>query len=234
MPKLFEVSNFSVKAGSKTLVSDLNLEIDTGEIHVLMGPNGSGKSSFIAGLSGVPGYEVISGSVILDSVDLLPLEVYQRFEAGLFVSYQYGIEIPGVTLNDIYQIKGVNTHLESRLKELAEALSLAPDILTRSLNCDLSGGEYKRKEILELMITKPKIAILDEIDSGIDVDGLKLISKYLRDIALNDNVTILAITHYARLAEELGADHVHIFENSKITASGDLSLAFAIEKSGYD
>jgi len=220
------------------ILRGIDLEVRSGEVHAVMGPNGSGKSTLSHVLMGRPGYEVLGGSVTLDGVDLLALEPYQRAEAGLFLALQYPTEVPGVSLEAMLteallaqgrSIEG----LEERVAAEARLIGFDERVLVRALNVDLSGGEKKRNETLQLAVLEPAIAILDELDSGLDVDALRACARRVEAATKEGNLGVLAITHYIRLLHELHADRVHILVKGRIVRSGDASLAAELEEQGY-
>src|SRR5690349_3299793 len=207
-----------------------------------MGPNGAGKSTLSAVVMGKPGYEVLAGSVTLDGVDVLALPTWQRAAAGLHLVMQYPSEVPGVAVDDMLREalaarRGDVAGLDARLRAEAERIGLAEPLLHRALNVDLSGGEKKRNETLQLAVLRPRIAILDELDSGLDIDALRDCARRVEDMS-NDTeggepLGVLAITHYARLLTELRPDHVHILVKGRIVARGGADLADQLEIEGY-
>jgi Fe-S cluster assembly ATP-binding protein len=209
-----------------------------------MGPNGSGKSTLAHVLMGRPGYEVTSGSVRLDGVELLGLEPFERSQAGLFLTFQYPIEVPGVplasALSEALIAKGRAdeadpTRLHERLSEEASELGISPEILARAMNVDLSGGEAKRNETLQLAVLRPRFAVLDELDSGLDVDALGQVSRRIERATREGDppLGVIAITHYRRLLAELPARRVHVLSEGRIVASGGPELAEELERTGY-
>ena len=217
----------------------IDLTIHSGEVHGVMGPNGSGKSTLSHVLAGKPGYEVLGGSATLDGVDLLSLEPWQRAQAGLFLAMQYPIEVPGVRLTDVLSASAAegdgldSAAVEAKLQREAERIGLDPKLLIRSLNVDLSGGEKKRNETVQLAVLQPKFAILDEIDSGLDVDALRAVARRVEAATTEWNLGVLVITHYAKLLEELKPDVVHILLGGRIVATGGPELADQLEVEGY-
>lgn len=233
----------------KNILQGLTLTIKSGEVHALMGPNGSGKSTLSHLLMGRPGYQVTSGTVTLDGVDILALPTWQRAQAGLFLGLQYPTEVPGVPVREMLMAslgarggsqtaQGVSEVVGSEVRALmdAEADRIGFDrrFLDRPLNVGLSGGEKKRNETVQLAVLAPKIAILDEIDSGLDVDALRAVSRRVLEQAQSGQVGVLAITHYQRLLDELTPDVVHVFVKGRIVASGGPELARELEKTGYE
>ena len=209
----------------KEILKGVDLVVRSGEVHAVMGPNGSGKSTLSHVLAGKPGYEVLGGSATLDGVDLLALEPWQRAHAGLFLAMQYPIEVPGVRLADVL-VESVRASggdidaVKAAMVEEAGRIGFPVRLLKRPLNVDLSGGEKKRNETLQMAVLKPRIALLDEIDSGLDVDALREVSRRVEAATTEFNLGVLAITHYQRLLEELKPDHVHILAQGRIIASG--------------
>ena len=235
---LLEISGLRAAVGGREILRGIDLAVGSGEAHAVMGPNGSGKSTLSHVLMGRPGYEVLGGSVTLDGVDLLALEPYQRAEAGLFLALQYPTEVPGVSLEAMLteallaqgrSIEG----LEERVAAEARLIGFDERVLVRALNVDLSGGEKKRNETLQLAVLEPAIAILDELDSGLDVDALRACARRVEAATKEGNLGVLAITHYIRLLHELHADRVHILVKGRIVRSGDASLAAELEEQGY-
>jgi Fe-S cluster assembly ATP-binding protein len=224
----------------REILLGIDLTVRSGEVHAVMGPNGSGKSTLSHVLAGKPGYEVLGGSVRLDGVDLLALPAWQRAQAGLFLASQYPIEVPGVQLRDVLReslvAAGRVTDAE-RLDELvaieADAVGFERRFLDRALNVDLSGGEKKRNETVQLGVLGPKIAVLDELDSGLDVDALRAVSRRIEDLTDSEGLGVLAITHYRRLLTELKPDRVHVLAGGRIADSGGPELAEELERTGY-
>ena len=241
---MLKVSDLHAGVDSRQILRGVDLEVRSGEIHAVMGPNGSGKSTLAHVLMGRPGYEVTSGSVTLDGVELLGLEPFARARAGLFLTFQYPIEVPGVplasALTEALVAAGRITEAESgplgaRLSQEAAELGISPEILARPMNVDLSGGEAKRNETLQLAILRPRIAILDELDSGLDVDALGQVSRRIERATREGDppLGVIAITHYRRLLAELPAQRVHGLSEGRIVASGGPELAEELERTGY-
>jgi Fe-S cluster assembly ATP-binding protein len=218
------------------ILRGVDLELRSGEVHALMGPNGSGKSTLAHVLMGRSDYEVTAGSVQIDGVELLELPTWQRAAAGLFLSHQYPVEIPGVRVEDLLDAAGDggDSGLGERVRTEATRLAVADEFLERGVNIDFSGGEQKRAETLQLALLKPKFAILDELDSGLDVDALRDVSRRIEAMTEEDGLAVLAITHYARLLTELRPDVVHVFMAGRIITSGGPELADELEMTGYD
>ncbi len=238
-----EIRGLRASVGGKEILRGIDLTVSSGEVHAVMGPNGAGKSTLSAVVMGKPGYDVIAGTVTLDGEDVLAMPAWRRAAAGLHLVMQYPIEVPGVTLDDVLSealtTRGRDTaDLESVLRAEAERIGFEERFLHRPLNVDLSGGEKKRNETLQLAVLRPKIAILDELDSGLDIDALRDCARRVEAMS-NDSIDgeeplgVLAITHYSRLLTELRADHVHILAKGRIVASGGAELADVLETDGY-
>lgn len=229
------LDGLKASVGGTEILSGVDLVINSGEVHALMGPNGSGKSTLSHALLGRPGYEVTGGSVHLDGEDLLAMSTAERAAAGLFLAMQHPTEVPGVLLRDVLDASSAldDAGFAALVGEELSAIGLDPAFLERPLNVDLSGGEKKRNETIQLAVLKPQFAILDEIDSGLDVDGLRLVSKRIERATNEDGLGVLAITHFTRLLTELRADKVHIFTDGKIVETGGPELADELEESGY-
>jgi Fe-S cluster assembly ATP-binding protein len=233
-----EIRNLSASVAGRQILNGIDLTVSSGEVHVVMGPNGAGKSTLSAVVMGSPGYEVLGGTVTLDGVDLLALASWQRAQAGLHLVMQYPTEVPGVLLADVMDqallargraIDG----LAAQLAAESARIGFDPALLHRGLNVDLSGGEKKRNETLQLAVLAPKIAILDELDSGLDIDALRDCARRVEDATNESGLGVLAITHYNRLLEVLHADHIHILVRGRIVASGGPELADVLERDGY-
>jgi Fe-S cluster assembly ATP-binding protein len=218
------------------ILRGVDLELESGQVHALMGPNGSGKSTLAHVLMGRSDYEVTAGSVHLDDTELLELATWQRAEAGVFLSHQYPVEIPGVRVEDLLDAAGdgSDADLGARVRAEASRLAVADEFLERGVNIDFSGGEQKRAETLQLALLKPRFAILDELDSGLDVDALRDVSRRIEAMTEEDGLGVLAITHYARLLTELRPDVVHVFMAGRVITSGGPELADELERTGYD
>ena len=233
-----KIENLVAGIPGKQILNGINLTINSGEVHAIMGPNGAGKSTLSGVVMGKPGYEVISGSVTLDGQDLLALPAWERARAGLHLIMQYPTEVPGVHLNDViyeaYLSRDRQTDtLAAEIAAEASRINFDPALLERSMNVDLSGGEKKRNETLQLALLKPKFAILDELDSGLDIDALRDCARRVEAATQEDNVGVMVITHYARLLEELHPDVVHILAAGKSVKSGGPELADELETTGY-
>src|SRR5438132_9398573 len=210
MPHVLAIEDLRASVGSKEILRGISLEVRSGEVHAVMGPNGSGKSTLSHVLMGKPGYEVLGGSVTLDGVDLLTMPTWQRAAAGLFLAMQYPTEVPGVGLETMLQAALGGEVVHEWIAAAAERIGFDERFLERPLNVDLSGGEKKRNETLQLGVLRPKFAVLDEIDSGLDVDALRAVSKRVEVLTNETGLGVLAITHYQRLLSELHADVVHV------------------------
>ncbi|MEC7780406.1 MAG: Fe-S cluster assembly ATPase SufC [Pseudomonadota bacterium] len=246
--RLLEVNNLHANVGSdatsKPILKGLNLSINPGEVHAIMGPNGSGKSTLANVLSGRPGYTVIQGDVQLDQENLAELEPHERAQAGLFLAFQYPVEIPGVSNMEFLKAsmdslaKAHNAEQPDaanfirQVRTLAESLDLDPQFLKRGVNEGFSGGEKKRNEILQLLLLNPKMAILDETDSGLDIDALQTVAQGVNRFRNDDN-GVLLITHYQRLLDYIVPDFVHVLADGQIIQSGDKNLALELEAKGY-
>ncbi|MCA1842877.1 MAG: Fe-S cluster assembly ATPase SufC [Actinobacteria bacterium] len=232
------ISGLRGGVAGREILRGVDLTVRSGEVHAVMGPNGSGKSTLSHVLMGRPGYEVLGGSVTLDGVDLLGIPTWKRAAAGLFLAMQYPIEVPGVSLvAALEEAAAAGGRQREPVRELvsAEARRIGFDerFLTRPLNVDLSGGERKRNETIQLGVVKPKIAILDELDSGLDVDALRAVSRRIEAATSEDNLGVLAITHYSRLLHELRPDVVHVLLRGRIVRTGGPELAEELEATGY-
>ncbi len=243
-PSVLRVSDLHAGVDSRQILRGIDLEVRSGEIHAVMGPNGSGKSTLAHVLMGRPGYDVMSGSVTLDGVELLGLSPFERAQAGLFLTFQYPIEVPGVpleaALSEALVAAGRFTEAETeqlgaRLSEEAGELGILPEILARPMNVDLSGGEAKRNETLQLAILRPRIAILDELDSGLDVDALRIVARGIEEVRrVRPALGILLVTHYRRILEELQPDRVQVMLEGRIVESGGPELAERLDREGYE
>jgi Fe-S cluster assembly ATP-binding protein len=233
-----KISDLCAEVAGKKILNGIDLEVSSGEVHAIMGPNGAGKSTLSAVIMGKPGYVVTAGSVELDGVDLLALPTWKRALAGLHLVMQYPTEVPGVHLDEMLTeallARGRGTgELAARIAAEAGRINFDADLVTRALNVDLSGGEKKRNETLQLGVLEPKIAILDELDSGLDIDALRDCARRVEAATQSDNLGVLAITHYVRLLEELKPDVVHILAAGRIVKSGGPELADELERDGY-
>ena len=242
---MLSIKNLHASIDGKEILKGINLEIKTGEVHAIMGPNGSGKSTLAAVLAGRPEYEVTEGEVTYNGLDLLELSPENRAREGVFLAFQYPIEIPGVSninflktaINEIRVYKGLEP-MEAKdflmmLKEKQKLVELDGKLANRSVNEGFSGGEKKRNEIFQMAMLDPKLAILDETDSGLDIDALRIVANGVNKLKSKDNATII-ITHYQRLLDYIIPDFVHVLYNGKIVKSGSKELALELEEKGYD
>ena len=237
------IEGLRAEVAGREILTGVTLTVRSGEVHAVMGPNGSGKSTLSNVVMGKPGYRVTGGSVTLDGVDLLGLTTWERAQAGLFLAMQYPTEVPGVRLAEVleeaFTASGRDpASVMPRLEREAELLSVDRSFIDRPLNVDLSGGEKKRSDTLQLGVLEPRIAILDELDSGLDIDALRTVSRRIEAATAGgldggEPLGVLAITHYTRLLEELHPDVVHIFARGRILESGGPELADRLEESGY-
>ncbi len=242
---MLSIKNLHVSVGDKAILDGLSLDAPAGEVHAVMGPNGAGKSTLAFALAGRPGYAVTAGSVTLDGEDLLALSPEGRAAKGVFLSFQYPVAIPGVSA-----LTFLRTALNAQRKARGEAEVSAPeflrqvraraaelkmdfDMLRRGLNVDFSGGEKKRMEILQMMMLSPRLAVLDETDSGLDIDALRIVAEGVNAMRAPDR-TLLVITHYQRLLEYIRPDQVHVLAAGRIAQSGGPELALELERAGYD
>ena len=242
---MLKIEDLHVNVGDKKILQGINLEVKPGEVHAMMGPNGSGKSTLANVLSGRDGYEIVKGKISYLKENLLELEPEVRACKGLFLAFQYPVEIPGVsginflrtTLNSIKkyrkqkELDGVN--FLKLLRKKAKILKIDEKLIKRSVNTGFSGGEKKRSEILQMSLLEPKLAILDETDSGLDIDALKIVANGVNKLK-NKNRSFLIITHYQRLLNHIIPDKVHILSKGRIIKSGDKNLAIELEKKGYE
>ncbi|EPD30279.1 Fe-S cluster assembly ATPase SufC [Gleimia europaea] len=226
----------------KHILKGVNLTINSGQKHAIMGPNGSGKSTLAYALAGHPKYQIDSGEALLDGVNILEMDPHERAQAGLFLAMQYPVEVPGVTVSNFLRtaktaIDGEAPKVRSWVKELKEATEnfrMDPAFTEREVNVGFSGGEKKRLEILQMEMLNPKIAILDETDSGLDIDALRIVSEGVNRVADKSNLGVLLITHYTRILRYIRPDFVHVFVNGHIVDEGGPELADRLEEEGYD
>jgi Fe-S cluster assembly ATP-binding protein len=242
---MIEIRDLHANVGDKEILKGISLEIDAGEIHAIMGPNGSGKSTLAQVLAGHPGYEVTGGTVTYNGRDLLDMEPEERAQAGVFLAFQYPVEIPGVSnayfLRSAYnEIRKARGEAEVDPMEFLDIISdrlqfvdLDESMLTRSVNAGFSGGEKKRNEILQLAVLDPMLAILDETDSGLDIDALRTVADGVNKLRRKDNA-FLVVTHYQRLLNYIVPDRVHVLVDGRIARSGGKELALELEERGYD
>lgn len=241
---MLSVKNLHANVNDKEILKGLNLEVGSGEVHAIMGPNGSGKSTLGHVLSGREGYELTQGTVEFLGRNLMELDPEERARAGLFLAFQYPVEIPGVS-NMEFMKAAVDAHRESRgeepvdtvsflkkAREISKAIDLDQSFLKRGVNEGFSGGEKKRNEIMQMMLLEPRLCILDETDSGLDIDALQVISRGVNSLRSQDRSFVL-VTHYQRLLDYIEPDYVHVLAGGKIVRSGDKSLALELEEKGY-
>jgi len=241
---MLKIDNLHARVAGKDILKGLSLEVKPGEVHAIMGPNGAGKSTLGNVLSGREGYEVTDGSVMFEGRDLLALEPEERAAAGVFLAFQYPVEIPGV--NNTYFLRSAfNAQRKARgegeldsmqflklVREKLKIMQLSPDLLNRAVNEGFSGGEKKRNEIFQMAVLEPKLAILDETDSGLDIDALKQVAEGVNALRSPER-SFIVVTHYQRLLDYIVPDYVHVLAGGRIVESGDRSLALKLEKSGY-
>jgi Fe-S cluster assembly ATP-binding protein len=230
---ILRIEGLCAKVADIEVLRGVDLEVLSGEVHVIMGPNGSGKSTLAHALMGRPGTVVTAGSITIDGVELVGEPAYVRARAGLFLALQQPIAVPGVSLLDALAAAGAGSELSEDLVREAAAVGLRADLLERPLNVDLSGGEAKRNEIVQLAALRPTFAILDEIDSGLDVDALGAVARRIELATTEWGLGVLAITHFQRLLSEMHADAIHVLVKGRIEMSGGPELARELETSGY-
>ena len=242
---MLSIKNLKAKIENKEILNGINLEVKPGEVHAIMGPNGSGKSTLASVLTGKEGYEATAGEVLYNGKNLLELSAEDRAREGIFLAFQYPVEIPGVTttnfmktaLNEIRKSKGQDPmtagEFLKRLKDKAALVELDPELAKRYVNVGFSGGEKKRNEIFQMAMLEPKLGILDETDSGLDIDALKIVANGVNKLRNKDNAFIV-ITHYQRLLDYIVPDFVHVLYKGKIVKSGTKELALQLEDEGYD
>ena len=234
---ILSIKNLGVAVGGQQILNGLDLEVGSGEVHAVMGPNGAGKSTLSNVIMGKAGYQITSGSLELDGQDLSPLPTWARAQAGLFLAMQYPTEVPGVSVRETLELALAErasqaTDVRSKLLEEAKKIGLAKELLDRALNVDMSGGEKKRNETAQLAVLEPQIAVLDELDSGLDIDALRACAERIENMT-EQGLGVLCITHYHRLLDYLPADHVHILVGGRIVESGGPELALQLESEGY-
>lgn len=244
---MLDIQNLAVQIEAKQIVNKLELQVQPGEIHAIMGPNGSGKSTFVNSLAGHPSYQVTSGNVLLNGQDLLAMDAHERSLAGLFLAFQYPKEITGVTLRS-FLFAAHKANMQARmpdqvihspikfktfLQEKMLALKMDPAFAERSLNKGFSGGEKKKAEILQMQLLQPSVALLDETDSGLDVDALKIVADGVNNLR-SPTFSAIIVTHYARILDYITPDKVHVMVQGRIVQSGDASFAKQLEDEGYE
>ena len=242
---MLSIKNLHATIGDKEILKGINLEVKAGEVHAIMGPNGAGKSTLASIIAGNENYEVTSGEISLDGEDLADLAPEERAHKGVFLSFQYPVEIPGVSvtnfirtaINETRKAQGLEempaNQMLKVIREKSELLEIDRKFLSRSLNEGFSGGEKKRNEIFQMAMLEPKLAILDETDSGLDIDALRIVASGVNKLKSDKNAVVI-ITHYQRLLDYIVPDFVHVLMDGKIVKSGDASLALELEEKGYD
>jgi len=242
---MLKINNLHASADGRIILKGINLNVNPGEVHAIMGPNGSGKSTFSSVIAGSDDFDVIKGQMLFDDNDLSDMDPESRAHSGIFLSFQYPIEIPGITvtnfvktaINSIRKAKGLgdmdSSDLLKKIREKSKLLEIDSRFLSRSLNEGFSGGEKKRNEIFQMAMLEPRLSILDETDSGLDIDALKVVANGVNRLKTRENATIV-ITHYQRLLDYIVPDFVHVMFDGQIVKSGDKSLAKNLEEKGYD
>ena len=242
---MLEIKDLHASVEDKEILKGLNLKVNAGEVHAIMGPNGAGKSTLASIIAGKEEYEVTDGNILLEDEDIEELAAEERAHKGIFLSFQYPIEIPGVSvtnfmktaINETRKARGLEDmparEMLKKIKEKSQLLEIDSKFLSRSLNQGFSGGEKKRNEIFQMAMLEPKVAILDETDSGLDIDALRIVANGVNKLKSKDNA-IIVITHYQRLLDYIVPDFVHVLHDGKIVKSGDKSLALELEEKGYD
>ena len=242
---MLNIENLHVNVENKAIIKGLNLEVNAGEVHAIMGPNGSGKSTLSAVIAGNEDYDVVKGKILYNDENIEDLSAEERAHKGIFMSFQYPVEIPGITVTNFIKT-AINSNLKARgkkempanemlknIREKANLLEIDSKFLSRSLNEGFSGGEKKRNEIFQMAMLEPTLAILDETDSGLDIDALRIVASGVNKLKNKDNA-IIVITHYQRLLDHIIPDYVHVLQDGKIAKSGDKNLALQLEEKGYD
>jgi Fe-S cluster assembly ATP-binding protein len=242
---MLHIKNLQASIENNHILKGIDLDVNAGEVHAIMGPNGSGKSTLASVLAGRDEFEVVGGSVTFEGEDLLEISPEERARKGIFLAFQYPVEIPGVSTTNflksaINQVREYNNlkpmdsvHFLKHIKEKMKLVDIDPSLMSRSLNEGFSGGEKKRNEIFQMAVLEPKLAILDETDSGLDIDALKIVSNGVNKIRSRDNAVIV-VTHYQRLLNYIVPDYVHVLYGGRIVKSGTKELAFELEEKGYD
>ncbi len=242
---MLKIDNLTANVGDKQILKGISLSVNAGEVHAIMGPNGSGKSTLAQVIAGHPGYEVTGGSVTFEDHDLLEMDAEIRAQAGIFLAFQYPVEIPGVSnayflraaYNELRKARGQEEvdpmEFLDVMTEKLKIVEMTESMLQRSVNAGFSGGEKKRNEILQMAVLDPKLAILDETDSGLDIDALRIVAEGVNKLKRPDNATIV-VTHYQRLLNYIVPDYVHVLAQGRIVRSGGKELALELEERGYD
>jgi Fe-S cluster assembly ATP-binding protein len=242
---VLEIRGLRANAGDKEILRGIDLNVNAGEVHAVMGPNGSGKSTLAQVIAGHPAYQVTAGEVLYEGKDLLEMEPEERAQAGVFLAFQYPVEIPGISnayflraaYNEIRKARGLeevdSMDFLDLLEEKLRVVDWGPDIMSRAVNSGFSGGEKKRNEILQMAVLEPRLAILDETDSGLDIDALRIVAGGVNALRRPDNATIV-VTHYQRLLNYIVPDRVHVLSAGKIVRSGGKELALELEERGYE
>ena len=242
---MLKIKNLHASIDDKAILRGINLEVKPGEVHAIMGPNGSGKSTLASVIAGKEEFEVTKGSILFENEDIQELDPEERAHKGIFLSFQYPVEIPGVTvtnfiktaINETRKAQGLEempaNEMLKKIREKSDLLEINRKFLSRSLNEGFSGGEKKRNEIFQMAMLEPKLAILDETDSGLDIDALRVVANGVNKLKSKDNAVIV-ITHYQRLLDHIVPDFVHVLHNGKIVKSGTKELALELESKGYD
>ena len=242
---MLSIDNLYVGVEGKSILNGINLDVKSGEVHAIMGPNGSGKSTLSSAIAGNESYEVIKGNILFKGENIVDMAPEERAHKGIFMSFQYPVEIPGITVTNFIKTS-INSNLRARgeeempanlmlkkIREKAELLEIDSKFLSRSLNEGFSGGEKKRNEIFQMAMLEPSLSILDETDSGLDIDALKIVANGVNKLRSKDNAVVV-ITHYQRLLEYIIPDFVHVLHEGKIVKSGTKDLAHELEEKGYD
>ena len=242
---MLSIDNLHVSIEGKSILNGINLDVKAGEVHAIMGPNGSGKSTLSSAIAGNESYEIDNGNILFKGENIVELAPEERAHRGIFLSFQYPIEIPGITVTNFIKTS-INSNLKARgekemsasvmlkkIREKAELLDIDSKFLSRSLNEGFSGGEKKRNEIFQMAMLEPSLSILDETDSGLDIDALKIVANGVNKLK-NKNNAVIVITHYQRLLDYIIPDYVHVLHDGKIVKSGDKQLAHELEEKGYD
>ena len=242
---MLSIDNLYVSVDGKSILNGINLDVKSGEVHAIMGPNGSGKSTLSSAIAGNESYEVMKGNILFKGENIVDMAPEERAHKGIFMSFQYPVEIPGITVTNFIKTS-INSNLRARgenempanlmlkkIREKAELLEIDSRFLSRSLNEGFSGGEKKRNEIFQMAMLEPRLSILDETDSGLDIDALKVVANGVNRLKTRENATIV-ITHYQRLLDYIVPDFVHVMFDGQIVKSGDKSLAKNLEEKGYD